>query len=152
MPFPDRLKLARKNANLSREELAVLLGVSKSSISNYENGISHPKEDIIYSLFDILKVEPNFLFDDYFVQSNEKSDKTLLENYHKLNEKGQKKAVEYIDDLLVNSLYTNSFQTKGTNFAIVARNGIVSEKTDEDLELLDKELLKLKSVTSDDDL
>jgi repressor LexA len=66
LSFGSRLKEARKNKNYSRASLAKLLDVTASSISNYENGISSPKEEILLKLFNVLDVTPNYLFQDSF--------------------------------------------------------------------------------------
>ena len=64
MGFGSRLREAREENNLSREDLATLIGVTRSAISNYENEISHPKEAIMYKLFSALGVDANYLFQD----------------------------------------------------------------------------------------
>lgn len=116
MSFSTRLKLARQMSNLSREELANLLGVSKSAISNYENGISHPKEEILFAIFDVLKVEPNFLFVDYFIQSAQNSlsdtEQTLIDKYRQLNDDGQEYINEQIDFALSKPDYKKHNQFK----------------------------------------
>ena len=66
MSLAERMKDRRKELGLSRPELAARLHVSLSAISNYENGVSAPKEDILLRLFDALEVEPNYLFQDSF--------------------------------------------------------------------------------------
>lgn len=66
MDFGERLKARRRELGLSRAELAVRLGVSPSAVSNYENGLSFPKEDVMLRLFDSLETEPNTLFQDSF--------------------------------------------------------------------------------------
>lgn len=59
-----RLKEAREKAGFTQEELGRMIGVTGSSITNYEKETSHPKEPIMYALIDALQVEPNFLFQD----------------------------------------------------------------------------------------
>ena len=54
MSFGKQMRLRREALGLSRAELAEELGVSPSAISNYENGLSSPKEDILLKLFDAL--------------------------------------------------------------------------------------------------
>lgn len=72
MAFSDRLKQARESAGLTQLELAKRLNITKSSICNYENGFSSPKEDVMLRIFDALNVTPNFLFQDSFTSSSEK--------------------------------------------------------------------------------
>ncbi len=64
MGIGKRLKEAREKAGLTQEELGKMIGVTGSSITNYEKETSHPKEPVIYALIDALEVEPNFLFQD----------------------------------------------------------------------------------------
>ena len=40
MSFSDNLKTIRKEKNLSQEELAELLGVSRQAVSKWESGVS----------------------------------------------------------------------------------------------------------------
>jgi len=64
MGIGKRLKEARERAGLTQEELGRKIGVTGSSITNYEKETSHPKEPIMYKLIDVLDIEPNFLFQD----------------------------------------------------------------------------------------
>lgn len=64
MGIGKRLKEAREAAGLTQEELGKLVGVTGSAITNYEKEVSHPKESVMYALFNALRVEPNYLFQD----------------------------------------------------------------------------------------
>lgn len=64
MGIGNRIKEARIHLGYTQEELAKLLGVTKGAVANYEIGTSHPKEPIMYKLFDALKVDANYLFQD----------------------------------------------------------------------------------------
>lgn len=64
MGIGNRIKEARINLGYTQEELAKLLGVTKGAVANYEIETSHPKEPIMYKLFDALKVDANYLFQD----------------------------------------------------------------------------------------
>lgn len=80
MGFGKRLKEIRIDKGLNRDELAKKVGVSRSAISNYENEISHPKEQIMYDLMKALDVDANYLFQDEInVQTY---DQLLLQKYH----------------------------------------------------------------------
>ena len=65
MSIGIRIKQARKKRGMSCKELATLVGVTPSAITNYENGISFPKPQVLCALFGALKVDANFLFQDY---------------------------------------------------------------------------------------
>lgn len=41
--FGDRLRIARRHAGISQEELAESIGVSQSRVAAWEAGVSHPR-------------------------------------------------------------------------------------------------------------
>jgi repressor LexA len=59
-----RIKEAREKAGLTQKQLGNLIGVTGSSITNYELETSHPKELILYKLIDALHIDANYLFQD----------------------------------------------------------------------------------------
>ena len=60
-----RIKEARLKKDITQEELAKMVGVTKGAIANYENNTSHPKEPVLYALINALDVDANFLFQDF---------------------------------------------------------------------------------------
>ena len=66
MSFGKQMRLRREELHLSRAALAEELGVSPSAISNYENGLSSPKEEVLLRLFDALEIDPNSFTADSF--------------------------------------------------------------------------------------
>lgn len=110
MSFSSRLRQAREQANLTQQDFAKKLGVTKNAISNYENGVSSPKWDVLVKIFDVLQVEPNFLYQDDFTASSIDTALTptktsLLSIFDELNEEGQTKALEYVEDLVLAGRY-----------------------------------------------
>ena len=111
MSFSSRLRQAREQAGFTQQDLAEKLGITKSAVGNYENGVSSPKWDVLLRIFDVLQVEPNFLYQDSF--SSELSgavqltpqQSALLSSFDQLNEEGQNKAVEYVEDLVLTGRY-----------------------------------------------
>lgn len=79
MGIGRRIKEARLALNMTQEELSKLLGVTKGSVANYENETSHPKEPIMYKMFDALRVDANYLFQDVVNVSAPKNDVTISE-------------------------------------------------------------------------
>ena len=65
MSIGIRIKQAREKRGLSRKELATLVGVTVSAIGNYETDISFPKAPVLCAMFSALRVDANFLFQDY---------------------------------------------------------------------------------------
>ena len=89
MKFGDNLKLIRKFKNISQEDLADKLGVSRQSISKWETGENYPTMQNIVCLCDIFKCKMNDLvhadFDDLDFMDEE-----IKMSVVKLNEKEQK--------------------------------------------------------------
>ena len=87
MSFGSQMRLRREELGLSRAQLAEELGVSSSAISNYENGLSSPKEEILLRLFDALRVDPNYLYRGSFreeARALTREEQDLLEAYRSL--------------------------------------------------------------------
>lgn len=111
MSFASRLKQARENAGFTQQELAKALGVTKSAIGNYENGVSSPKWDVLLKIFDILHVEPNFLYQDSFDLTKKypvtltPKQADLIAFFNLLNAAGQNKVIDYVKDLASTGRY-----------------------------------------------
>lgn len=57
----ERLNLYRTRINMSRKELAELIGVTPSTIRNYENDITEPDINRLYVIADALGVTISML-------------------------------------------------------------------------------------------
>ena len=102
MSFGGQLKKRREELGLSRTVLAGRLGISASAVSNYENDLSFPKEDVMLRLFDGLETDPNTLFRDSFRFGGEvlkASEKQLLRQYRGLSPKGRETVRSVLDAL-----------------------------------------------------
>lgn len=130
MSFGSRFKTARERIGLSQQGLADMLNVTDGTISNYEKGVAYPRWDTINKICDILKVDPNYLFWDDMSEilrakvedeSNtaEIKVKSLEEKYLRLNELGQNKVSEYIEDLSQIQKYTKNLVSE-PNYRLVA--------------------------------
>lgn len=64
MSINSRIKERRESLNMSRIELAEKIGVTASAIANYENEISSPKIEVMYKIFNALKCDANYLYQD----------------------------------------------------------------------------------------
>ncbi|QIB27544.1 helix-turn-helix domain-containing protein [Caloranaerobacter azorensis] len=47
MKFAERLKLLREEKNLRQIDLAKILNISRQSVSNYENGVRFPNDELL---------------------------------------------------------------------------------------------------------
>lgn len=102
MTFGDRLRARRRELEMSRAELAELLGISPSAVGNYETGISFPKEEIMLRMFDCLQTDPNTLFQDSFRCRKEPlshREQKLLEGYRGLSPLGRDTVHSMVDAL-----------------------------------------------------
>ena len=57
-----RLKALRNERNISQTELGNLLGVTKVSVSGYENGTRFPSMDILIKILDVFDVSADYMF------------------------------------------------------------------------------------------
>ena len=106
MSFQNRLKEQRENIGMSRAELAEILGVTQAAIGNYENGVSTPKADILFKVFDALKCDANYLFQDEMNETTTPFTPSVKEmehikKYRSLDDYGKKA----VDMVLENELY-----------------------------------------------
>lgn len=60
--FGDKIRKARKAAGMTQRQLADILEVSHTSISNWEKNLSRPDPDMIQHLCWMLNVQPNYFF------------------------------------------------------------------------------------------
>lgn len=96
MGIGKRIKEAREALHLTQKELADKIGITASSITNYENETSHPKEPILYKLINELQVDANFLFQDSVATKKSSAEaeddfrlNKIVEIYSGMNEAGQ---------------------------------------------------------------
>lgn len=102
MRFGERLRARREALGISRAQLAQMLGVTVSAISNYETSVSFPREETILRLFDCLDTDPNTLFQDSFRGGGEvlsASERAFLEQYRGLSPKGRETVRSVVDAL-----------------------------------------------------
>ena len=61
MSFSERLRIARQSRGLTQQQLAELIGVSRSTVAMWETGEHQPDLDTVSKLATILKVSVDFL-------------------------------------------------------------------------------------------
>lgn len=94
MSMGSRIKERRESLGLSREDLGAIIGVGATAVGNYETGVSTPKFSVLYKLFDALKCDANYLYQDDMSDSaettvtNEELD--MLRDYRRLDYYGKK--------------------------------------------------------------
>lgn len=75
--FAERFKSLRIESNLTQEELALRLNVSKGAIGNYESGTRIPRTEDLEDIADFFNVETDYLLG----RTNNRPDFTLEERW-----------------------------------------------------------------------
>lgn len=114
MRFCDKLPKLRKNNNLSQEQLAEKLGVSRQAVSKWEAGSSYPDMDKIMQICKILDCKLEDLLDDGVVGENQSKEtkinfnsylqdflKFVTKTYNMLTSMTLKEKIKCISELFV---------------------------------------------------
>lgn len=65
MTIGEKIRLVRKERNMTQEELGISIGMQKAAINKYETGIVvNLKRDVIAKLAKVLDVNPVWLIDE----------------------------------------------------------------------------------------
>ena len=113
MTTGERIRQLRIEHQMTQEELGAKVGVQKAAIYKYENGlVVNLKRSTIEKLALVLETTPTYLMgmEDSESNRNAYSELTptqtkLLDAFDQLNEEGQTKAVEYVEDLVLTGRY-----------------------------------------------
>ncbi|MFD2253055.1 XRE family transcriptional regulator [Lactococcus formosensis subsp. bovis] len=95
----SKIREFRKIKGLTQKELAGLVGVKNSGISNYEQGIRIPKRDFLFKVANALNVS----IDDFFPKTNLSEDEVptspliekTIDNMKKLTEEHQENVLKF---------------------------------------------------------
>ncbi|ABP67680.1 transcriptional regulator, XRE family [Caldicellulosiruptor saccharolyticus DSM 8903] len=107
--FRFRLKELREEKNISRSDLAEILGVSTQTIANYENGHREPNFDTLLKIADYFGVTVDYLIgrSEYRTVEEQFSKRTKFERFVVENlpyvisdEKIEKKVATFIEQVL----------------------------------------------------
>lgn len=120
MSIGTKIKTMRKEKGMTLQQIAVIMGCSPQLISQYEAGKRIPKIETIQKIATALNVPISELvssevlaltndmielFSNSDVQSlgssepNNPQEHYLISKFRDLNEKGQKKTIDYVEDL-----------------------------------------------------
>ena len=76
MKFCEKIKTLRKQKNMSQEEFAKMIGVSKRTVQNYETADMYPKSRQIYhKMAEVLDTDVNYLLtegEEFILGASEK--------------------------------------------------------------------------------
>lgn len=99
----DIIKKRRLELELTLKDVAKALGVSEATVSRYESGeIQNMGIDKIESLSSVLRCSPGYLmgWSSETTAAISNMDKTILDKYHQLNDKGKQRLLERADELI----------------------------------------------------
>ena len=94
--FPDILKYLRKREHYTQEELAAALGISRSRLNNYEQGIREPDSETASLIADFFNVTFDFLFGRTEKYDITEQEYQLIQLFRKLSEQDQGMVLEMI--------------------------------------------------------
>lgn len=109
--FSKRFKELRRSLNLTQDDLAKKLKLSKSSISMYENGNREPDFETLELIADFFNVDMNYLLGktNKTTRILNRQQYELLSIYDQLNDDGHRHLFEYAGDLLEISKYRKDY-------------------------------------------
>lgn len=109
MTTGELIKAARKKAGMTQEELGSKLGVSGSSIAQWENDLRNPKLDTLQRIASALGVPVQELISDWEAVDKEEFKRVFIYGegikdridaaLDRLNDEGQAKAAERVEEL-----------------------------------------------------
>lgn len=113
MTTGERIRQLRIEHQMTQEELGAKVGVQKAAIYKYENGlVVNLKRSTIEKLALVLETTPTYLMGMEDSESNRNAysgltptQTKLLDAFDQLNEEGQTKALEYVEDLVLAGRY-----------------------------------------------
>ena len=110
MTTGDRIRQLRIEHQMTQEELGAKVGVHKAAIYKYENGlVVNLKRSVLEKLALVLDTTPTYLMGMEESEHNPSTltpqQSALLASFDQLNEEGQTKAVEYVEDLVLTGRY-----------------------------------------------
>lgn len=83
--FGERLKSLRESHNLTQDELADELGVTKQAISQYERGVRRPDFDTLSRICDLFNVSSDYLLgkSDLTTRLLDEQELSLVDGYYR---------------------------------------------------------------------
>ena len=101
MSIVKNIKTLREQHNMSQEELGKIAGVTDKAVSTWENDIKIPRMGAIQRIADYFGIRKSDIIED----KNNNIDtqmphQNLINKYEQLNESGQAKLMERLDELL----------------------------------------------------
>lgn len=107
MSVGNRIKEMRQSRGISRQDFANRLSITVSAVSNYENGISFPKEPILIKIMEALQCDANYIFQDVIKHRNASSltpaEQALVDCYRAMDDHSKRCLSSYAEYLASSS-------------------------------------------------
>ena len=109
MGFSENLQILRKMKNMSQEQLAERLDVSRQAVSKWESGNGYPETEKLISICEIFDCSMDYIMGlspvrRIMTDSNSTKDETqkeyLLNCFRRLGSKNKARLIAYADGLL----------------------------------------------------
>lgn len=143
-----RLRYFRELRGLSQKELASLIGVSNSRVSNWEQGINRPDADILASICNSLHISADELLDINSSTNKLGSLSTAelehIKKYRRIDSDG-KKTIDMMLDQLVKAAGYSEKHPDMVTLPLASRGGGLSEVT-----VTEEAVKKLEEAQSED--
>lgn len=125
MALGERIKIARKNANLTQKQLGDFCGVKDNTVSDWENEKSKPDADTIELICVATKTEPNVLL-GYTLESK-------IENIDEIKK-------DQLDDLSVldNVLYSKKDKIDSVKHLPIEKQEVIANAVKSILDMIDE--------------
>lgn len=94
--------------NISQKTLAEKLNVSQAAVTNWVKGKNSPDIETVSEICDFLNIKMSDLLGEnknLIENLHNEKDNALMNKYHQLNESGQAKLMERLDELLEHPKY-----------------------------------------------
>ena len=157
MVFSETLKALRDAKNLTQDQLAEKLDISRSAISMYERGEREPDFETLEVIADFFNVDMNKLIGKNTTVSL-RPQNLYIEKYYQLNDDNQQTVNNLIDDLSEKQKADDKFrealrelEEKNKRQALMISFGgkkEIHEFTDEEIDAFHKYLEEYKSQNS----
>ncbi len=96
--YGSKIKAFRSRAGMTVDQLADRLQISKSSVRNWECGLTRPDPEFLYRMFGILDVEPNEFFGITGIGTLlTVTERDLVDNYRTLDDAGKEDVETFVE-------------------------------------------------------
>lgn len=117
MTFGERLKLLRKELNISQEDLGNKIGVARTSVANYETNRNFPTSEVLEKLSDVFNCSIDYLLCKSNIRRSLNNNDDILdlakvgftkENYNPPTEKQKEQIRTIIETILQDNKKDNN--------------------------------------------